>query len=84
MADEADPRGEPLCLAPGLSVPPHSHPGFEVTLQPLKGKAVLPVEGGKEVTLTPGEIYFADGADSFSPSNPFDSDFEMLIHLVKR
>lgn len=22
-----------LCLSPGLTVPPHSHPGFEITLQ---------------------------------------------------
>ena len=31
-----------LCLSPGLTVPPHSHPGFEITLQPLLGKALLP------------------------------------------
>lgn len=73
-----------LCLSAGLQVPPHSHPGFDVTLQPLKGKALLPVEGGGEIVLTPGEIFFVDGAGSFSPHNPFDSDFEMLIHLVKR
>ena len=73
-----------LCLSAGLTVPPHSHPGFEVTLQPLKGKAVLRTADGKEITLLPGEIYFADGADSFSPENPFDQDFEMLIHLIKR
>ena len=73
-----------LCLSGGLTVPPHSHPGFEVTLQPLRGKAILPIDGGNEITLIPGEIYFADGAISFSPKNPFDEDFEMLIHLVKR
>ena len=38
-----------LCLSGGLSVPPHSHPGFEVTLQPLLGRAVLPGEDGKEL-----------------------------------
>jgi quercetin dioxygenase-like cupin family protein len=73
-----------LCLSGGLTVPPHSHPGFEVTLQPLKGKAVLPVEGGDDITLVPGEIYFSDGASSFNPKNPFEEDFEMLIHLIKR
>jgi quercetin dioxygenase-like cupin family protein len=73
-----------LCLSRGLTVPPHSHPGFEVTLQPLKGEAILPLDDGSEMTLTPGEIYLADGASSFSPRNPFDEDFEMLIHLIKR
>jgi quercetin dioxygenase-like cupin family protein len=73
-----------LCLSRGLTVPPHSHPGFEVTLQPLRGKAILPIDDGTEITLTPGEIFFADGASSFSPKNPFDEDFEMLIHLIKR
>jgi quercetin dioxygenase-like cupin family protein len=73
-----------LCLSAGLTVPPHSHPGFDITLQPLKGKALLPVDGGKEVELLPGQIFFVDGAMSFSPHNPFDEDFEMLIHLVKR
>jgi quercetin dioxygenase-like cupin family protein len=73
-----------LCLSGGLTVPPHSHPGFDVTLQPLKGKAILPTDGGTEITLIPGEMFFVDGAASFSPSNPFDEDFEMLIHLVRR
>lgn len=73
-----------LCLSPGLTVPPHSHPGFEVTLQPLSGKALLPVADGREVTLEPGRITFVDGAESFSPRNPFPEPFQMLIHLVKR
>jgi quercetin dioxygenase-like cupin family protein len=73
-----------LCLSSGLAVPPHSHPGFDITLQPLKGKAVLPTEGGKEVSLAPGQIVFVDGALSFSPHNPFSEDFEMLIHLIRR
>jgi quercetin dioxygenase-like cupin family protein len=73
-----------LCLSRGLTVPPHSHPGFEITLQPLKGKAILPMDEGKEITLVPGQIFFVDGAISFSPRNPFEEDFEMLIHLVKR
>jgi quercetin dioxygenase-like cupin family protein len=73
-----------LCLSAGLTVPPHSHPGFEITLQPLKGKAILPLEDGKEITLIPGEVFFVDGAISFNPKNPFEEDFEMLIHLIKR
>jgi quercetin dioxygenase-like cupin family protein len=73
-----------LCLSGGLTVPPHSHPGFEVSLQPLRGKAILSIDDGREVMLNPGEIVFADGASSFSPRNPFDEDFEMLIHLIRR
>jgi len=73
-----------LCLSSGLSVPPHSHPGFDITLQPLKGKALLPMEGGQEIILNQGEIYFVDGAISFNPRNPFAEDFEMLIYLIKR
>jgi quercetin dioxygenase-like cupin family protein len=73
-----------LCLSAGLTVPPHSHPGFEITLLPLRGKAVLPIDHGKEITLVPGEVFFIDGAISFNPQNPFEEDFEMLIHLIKR
>lgn len=73
-----------LCLPAGLSVPPHSHPGYEVSLQPLKGKALLPLADGGALTLEPGRVLFMDGAESFNPSNPFADDFEMLIHLVKR
>lgn len=36
-----------LRLSSGLNVPTHSHSGFEVTLQPLKGKAILPIEEGE-------------------------------------
>lgn len=56
-----------LCLSAGLTVPPHSHPGFEITLQPLRGRAILPIDDGKEITLAPGEVYFVDTAISFSP-----------------
>lgn len=73
-----------LCLSPGLAVPPHSHPGFEVTLQPLLGKALLPGEDGGEVVLEPGRMYFVDGAQSFNPRNPYAEPFQMLIHLVKK
>jgi quercetin dioxygenase-like cupin family protein len=73
-----------LCLAAGLTVPPHSHPGYDITLQPLKGKAIFPIAGGEDVLLVPGVILFVDGAMSFNPRNPFGEDFEMLIHLVKR
>jgi hypothetical protein len=52
-------------------------------LDEVEGGVVL-VEGGEDVNLVPGEIVFADGASSFGPKNPFDQDFEMLIHLIKR
>jgi hypothetical protein len=42
------------------------------------------MEGGQEISLNPGEIYFVDGAISFNPRNPFAKDFEMLIYLIKR
>ena len=73
-----------LCLSPGLAVPPHSHPGFEITLQPLRGKALLPVQGKEEILLVPGEVFFVDDATTFNPRNPFEEDFVMLIHLVKK
>jgi hypothetical protein len=49
-----------------------------------KRQTMISIGDGTEITLTSGEIYFADGASSFSPKNPFDEDFEMLIHLIKR
>ncbi len=73
-----------LCLGSGQAVPPHSHAGFEVTLQPILGRALLPMPDGTEATLNSGEVYFADGAFPFNPRNPFPEPFEMLIHLVKK
>ncbi|HAL55062.1 MAG TPA: hypothetical protein DCP63_00945 [Bacteroidetes bacterium] len=73
-----------LCLSPGQAVPLHAHPGFEITLQPLRGKALLPSPEGGEVELRVGEVYFADGSMSFNPRNPFSEQFQMLIHLVKK
>lgn len=73
-----------LCLAPGQSVAPHSHPGYEITLQPLRGKAVLPRKDGTELTLAPGEIALIDGSSSFNPKNPFKEEFTMLIHLIRK
>lgn len=73
-----------LCLSAGLSVPPHSHPGFEITLQPIRGKALLPTPEGGTIELNPGEVYFVDGAVSFNPQNPLAEEFQMLIHLVRK
>jgi quercetin dioxygenase-like cupin family protein len=73
-----------LCLSAGLAVPPHTHPGFEITLQPLRGRAVLPAEDGSEMLLEPGRIYFVDGAQSFNPKNAHTEPFQMLIHLIRK
>ncbi len=73
-----------LCHSAGLTVPPHSHPGFEITLLQLRGKAILPIEKEREIALTPGEVFFVDGAIAFLPRNPLGEDFEMLIHQTKR
>ena len=73
-----------LCLGAGQSVPVHRHPGFEITLQPLTGKATIPMPDGTNATLEPGMfISVEDGNYPFNPSNPFDEPFEMLIHLVQ-
>jgi hypothetical protein len=50
----------------------------------LRGKAILPIGDGKKITLMPGEVFFVDSAISFNPRNPFEEDFEMLIHLIKQ
>ena len=73
-----------LCLSIGAIVPPHSHPGYEVTLQPLKGKAKFPMGMNQEMLLQPGEFYFMDGETSIYLKNPFEENFQMLIHLVKK
>ena len=73
-----------LCLAAGQEVPPHRHPGFEITLQPLRGQAELPMPDGSTALLKPGMfIAVEDGDFPFNPSNPFEENFEMLIHLVE-
>ncbi len=72
-----------LCLGSHQEVPPHRHPGFEITLQPLKGKAELPLPDGSKSLLEPGMfITVEDGDFPFNPNNPFEEGFEMLIHLV--
>lgn len=73
-----------LCLAPGTQAPPHTHVGFEVTLQPLVGRGVLPMADGAELALLPGRVHLVDGAISFNPRNPYDEPFQMLIHLVRK
>jgi quercetin dioxygenase-like cupin family protein len=72
-----------LCLKPGQSVPPHRHEGFEIVLQPLKGEAEAVLDG-EPVTLRAGEVVFVDGANDFAPVNKGQSNFSMLITLVRR
>lgn len=72
-----------LCLSAGLTVPPHAHKGYEVTLQPLRGKANLPLADGTTLLLETGMFISADGANPITVENPFTEDFEMLIHLIQ-
>ena len=73
-----------LCLSPGAAVPFHSHEGHEVTLTPLAGRAVAPQADGTEVMLEPGQVHFAEGAESFGFQNPHPEPFQMLIYLIKK
>ena len=72
-----------LCLKPGQSVPPHRHEGFEIVLQPLKGEAEAVLDG-ETLTLRAGEVVFVDGTNDFAPVNKGQSNFSMLITLVRR
>ena len=72
-----------LCLQPGQSVPPHRHEGFEIVLQPLRGEAEAVLDG-EPITLRAGELFFVDGANDFAPVNKGESNFAMLITLVRR
>jgi quercetin dioxygenase-like cupin family protein len=72
-----------LCLAPGTAIPMHKHPGFEVTLTPLRGRGKITSPEGEEVTLESGAIHFADAESGLDPSNPFEEPFVMLVHKVK-
>jgi quercetin dioxygenase-like cupin family protein len=72
-----------LCLKPGQSVPPHRHEGFEILLQPLRGEAEAVLDG-EPVRLRAGELFFVDGANDFAPVNRGESNFSMLITLVRR
>ena len=72
-----------LCLSPGAAVPTHGHAGFEVTLQPLRGRGVLSGDDGAELALEPGQVHFAVGTEAFAIKNPHVEAFLLLIHLVK-
>lgn len=72
-----------LCLAPGSGIPMHKHPGFEVTLTPLRGKVMITSPEGGKVTLEPGTIHFSDAECGLDPHNPFEEPFVMLVHKVR-
>ncbi len=72
-----------LCIAPGAGIPMHKHPGFEVTITPLRGKGMITSPDGEKITLEPGTINFADAECGLDPHNPFDAPFVMLVHRVK-
>jgi quercetin dioxygenase-like cupin family protein len=73
-----------LCLSPGAAVPPHTHEGFEVTLVPLQGKAVVPGEHGNDLVLQPGQAHYAEGTATFGFRNPNPEPFQMLIFLIRK
>ena len=52
-------------------------------LQPLRGEAEAVLDG-EPVTLRAGEVVFVDGANDFAPVNRGESNFSMLITLVRR
>ncbi len=72
-----------LCLAPGAGIAMHKHPGFQVTLTPLRGKGKITTPEGKEMILEPGTIHFVDAETGLDPNNPFEEPFVMLVHRVK-
>jgi quercetin dioxygenase-like cupin family protein len=72
-----------LCISPGAGIPMHKHPGFEVTITPLRGKGMITSPEGKEILLEPGTIHFADAECGLDPHNPFQEPFVMLVHRVK-
>ncbi len=72
-----------LCIAPGAGIPMHKHPGYEITITPVRGKGVITSPEGEKITLEPGTIHFADSECGLDPHNPFEEPFVMLVHRVK-
>lgn len=72
-----------LCLRPGQSVPAHSHEGYEILLQGLRGQADLTLDG-VPVTMQAGDVVLVDGANDFAPANNGEENFSMLITLVRK
>ncbi|WP_352432026.1 cupin domain-containing protein [Pyrinomonas sp.] len=72
-----------LTLPPGADVPSHRHDGWDVLLQPLRGRAELELDGEKHV-LEVGEVACVDGASTFAPRNPGQESLALLVTLVRR
>ena len=70
---------------PGYSSPVHRH-NAQLFLYVLEGSIVTQVKGGKEITLTPGQIYFEDPNDIHTVSRNASSTqpAKFLVFMVKK
>ena len=69
----------------GYSSPVHRH-NAQLFLYVLEGSIVTQVKGGKEITLTPGQIYFEDPNDIHTVSRNASSTqpAKFLVFMVKK
>jgi len=69
----------------GYSSPVHRHDA-QLFLYVLEGSIVTQVKGGKEITLTPGQIYFEDPNDIHTVSRNASSTqpAKFLVFMVKK
>ncbi|SCY33446.1 cupin domain-containing protein [Nitrosospira sp. Nsp13] len=69
---------------PGFSSPVHRH-NAQVSLYVLEGSIVTQVNGGKEITLTPGQSYYEDPNDIHTISRNASSTkpAKFLVFLIK-
>ena len=72
-----------LCISPGAGIAMHKHPGFEVTITPLRGRGMITSPEGEKITLEPGTFHIVDAECGLDPHNPFEEPFVMLVHRVK-
>ena len=70
---------------PGYSSPVHRH-NAQVFLYVLEGSIVTQVKGGKEITLTPGQIFFEDPNDIHTVSRNASSTepAKFLVFMVRK
>ena len=70
---------------PGYSSPVHRH-NAQLFLYVLEGSIVTQVKGGKEITLTPGQIFFEDPNDIHTVSRNASSTqpAKFLVFMVKK
>ena len=70
---------------PGYSSPVHRHDA-QLFLYVLEGSIVTQVKGGKEITLTPGQIFFEDPNDIHTVSRNASSTepAKFLVFMVKK